>query len=74
MFCFCSSFSWGINKPREPENYNTYGLSLQFLESINVQPPLVKKVFVANVSMNMIFIVINIKHNKQSVPKLNYLI
>ncbi|XP_035447190.1 myelin expression factor 2 isoform X1 [Spodoptera frugiperda] len=42
------SFSWGINKPREPENYNTYGLSLQFLESINVQPPLVKKVFVAN--------------------------
>lgn len=42
--------SWGINKPREPENLNTYGLSLQFLESINVQPPLVKKVFVANVS------------------------
>ncbi|XP_047532471.1 heterogeneous nuclear ribonucleoprotein M-like [Vanessa atalanta] len=39
---------WGQNKPREPENYNTYGLSLQFLESINVQPPLVKKVFVAN--------------------------
>ncbi|XP_045775948.1 myelin expression factor 2-like isoform X1 [Maniola jurtina] len=39
---------WGVNKPREPENYNTYGLSLQFLESINVQPPLVKKVFVAN--------------------------
>ncbi|XP_022824921.1 myelin expression factor 2 isoform X2 [Spodoptera litura] len=42
------SFNWGISKPREPENYNTYGLSLQFLESINVQPPLVKKVFVAN--------------------------
>ncbi|XP_030020107.1 heterogeneous nuclear ribonucleoprotein M isoform X2 [Manduca sexta] len=40
--------NWGINKPREPENFNTYGLSLQFLESINVQPPLVKKVFVAN--------------------------
>ncbi|XP_004929669.1 heterogeneous nuclear ribonucleoprotein M isoform X2 [Bombyx mandarina] len=40
--------NWGINKPREPENLNTYGLSLQFLESINVQPPLVKKVFVAN--------------------------
>ncbi|CAH2087094.1 unnamed protein product [Euphydryas editha] len=40
--------NWGVNKPREPENYNTYGLSLQFLESINVQPPLVKKVFVAN--------------------------
>lgn len=40
--------SWGMNKPREPENFNTYGLSLQFLESINVQPPLVKKVFVAN--------------------------
>ncbi|XP_032514367.1 heterogeneous nuclear ribonucleoprotein M-like isoform X2 [Danaus plexippus] len=39
---------WGVNKPREPENFNTYGLSLQFLESINVQPPLVKKVFVAN--------------------------
>ncbi|XP_075979397.1 heterogeneous nuclear ribonucleoprotein rumpelstiltskin [Anticarsia gemmatalis] len=39
---------WTMNKPREPENYNTYGLSLQFLESINVQPPLVKKVFVAN--------------------------
>ncbi|CAH0399500.1 unnamed protein product [Chilo suppressalis] len=38
---------WGV-KPREPENFNTYGLSLQFLESINVQPPLVKKVFVAN--------------------------
>ncbi|XP_059055698.1 myelin expression factor 2 [Achroia grisella] len=39
---------WGINKPREPENFNTYGLSLQFLDSISVQPPLVKKVFVAN--------------------------
>ncbi|XP_026326051.1 heterogeneous nuclear ribonucleoprotein M isoform X2 [Hyposmocoma kahamanoa] len=39
---------WGVNKQREPENFNTYGLSLQFLESINVQPPLVKKVFVAN--------------------------
>ncbi|XP_045501078.1 heterogeneous nuclear ribonucleoprotein M isoform X2 [Colias croceus] len=39
---------WAMNKPREPENFNTYGLSLQFLESINVQPPLVKKVFVAN--------------------------
>ncbi|XP_023951769.1 heterogeneous nuclear ribonucleoprotein M isoform X2 [Bicyclus anynana] len=39
---------WGVNKPREPENYNTYGLSLQFLESINVQTPLVKKIFVAN--------------------------
>ncbi|XP_050667270.1 myelin expression factor 2 isoform X2 [Leptidea sinapis] len=38
---------WGM-KQREPENFNTYGLSLQFLESINVQPPLVKKVFVAN--------------------------
>ncbi|XP_072938482.1 myelin expression factor 2 [Epargyreus clarus] len=38
----------GMNKPREPDNFNTYGLSLQFLESINVQPPLVKKVFVAN--------------------------
>lgn len=36
-------------KPREPENFNTYGLSLEFLDSINVQPPLVKKVFVANV-------------------------
>ncbi|CAG4965510.1 unnamed protein product [Parnassius apollo] len=40
--------NWGASKPREPENFNTYGLSLQFLESINVQPPLVKKVFVAN--------------------------
>ncbi|XP_068622398.1 myelin expression factor 2-like [Battus philenor] len=40
--------NWGANKPREPENFNTYGLSLQFLDSINVQPPLVKKVFVAN--------------------------
>ncbi|KAL0821073.1 hypothetical protein ABMA28_005705 [Loxostege sticticalis] len=40
---------WGMmNKPRDPENFNTYGLSLQFLDSINVQPPLVKKVFVAN--------------------------
>ncbi|XP_028173184.1 myelin expression factor 2-like [Ostrinia furnacalis] len=39
---------WNMNKPREPENFNTYGLSLQFLDSINVQPPLVKKVFVAN--------------------------
>ncbi|XP_063627155.1 heterogeneous nuclear ribonucleoprotein M [Cydia splendana] len=39
---------WGMMKPREPENYNTYGLSLEFLDSINVQPPLVKKVFVAN--------------------------
>ncbi|CAK1542137.1 unnamed protein product [Leptosia nina] len=39
---------WNMNKPREPENFNTYGLSLQFLESINVQPPLMKKVFVAN--------------------------
>ncbi|KAI5651401.1 RNA recognition motif domain-containing protein [Phthorimaea operculella] len=37
-----------MNKSREPENYNTYGLSLQFLESINVQPPLLKRVFVAN--------------------------
>lgn len=40
-----------MNKPRDPENFNTYGLSLQFLDSINVQPPLVKKVFVANVSI-----------------------
>ncbi|CAH2049379.1 unnamed protein product, partial [Iphiclides podalirius] len=40
--------NWGANKPREPENFNTYGLSLQFLDSINVQPPLVKKIFVAN--------------------------
>ncbi|XP_045538698.1 myelin expression factor 2 isoform X2 [Papilio machaon] len=40
--------NWGPSKPRESENYNTYGLSLQFLDSINVQPPLVKKVFVAN--------------------------
>ncbi|KAJ0175158.1 hypothetical protein K1T71_009299 [Dendrolimus kikuchii] len=39
---------WSSFKPREPENFNTYGLSLQFLDSINVQPPLVKKVFVAN--------------------------
>ncbi|XP_041980825.1 myelin expression factor 2-like [Aricia agestis] len=39
---------WNMNKPREPENFNTYGLSLAFLESINVQPPLVNKVFVAN--------------------------
>ncbi|CAH4022130.1 myelin expression factor 2 isoform X1 [Pieris brassicae] len=39
---------WNMNKPRQPENFNTYGLSLQFLESINVQPPLMKKVFVAN--------------------------
>ncbi|XP_060804462.1 heterogeneous nuclear ribonucleoprotein M [Amyelois transitella] len=38
---------WGA-KQREPENFNTYGLSLQFLDSIKVQPPLVKKVFVAN--------------------------
>lgn len=46
------TFRWGMmNKPRDPENFNTYGLSLQFLDSINVQPPLVKKVFVANVSI-----------------------
>lgn len=40
--------NWGMNKPLDVESFNTYGLSLQFLESINVQPPLVKKIFVAN--------------------------
>ena len=35
---------------------NTYGLSIQFLESLGVSPPLVNKVFVANVSEFNFFI------------------
>ena len=30
---------------------NTYGLSIPFLESLGITPPLVNKVFVANVSI-----------------------
>ena len=63
----------GVNKPREPENFNTYGLSLQFLESINVQPPLVKKVFVANVRYFFI-IFYNIYKHSYNVFKLKYTI
>lgn len=55
-----------MNKSREPENFNTYGLSLQFLESINVQPPLVKKVFVANVSKEYLIIFYLLKGEDES--------
>lgn len=34
----------------DAEQFNTYGLSVQFLESIGVRGPLLNKVFVANVS------------------------
>lgn len=35
---------------------NTYGLSPHFLESLNIDAPLVNKVFVANVSINLSFV------------------
>lgn len=35
---------------------NTYGLSVQFLESLGISPPLCSKVFVANVSLNLLLL------------------
>lgn len=35
----------------DAELFNTYGLSIQFLESIGVRGPLLNKVFVANVNI-----------------------
>ena len=43
---------WGDHNNTPPSNKwgNTYGLSPQFLESLNINGPLISKVFVANVS------------------------
>lgn len=35
---------------------NTYGLSIQFLESLNIDAPLGNKVFVANVSISFLYL------------------
>lgn len=35
------------------DRFNTYGLSMQFLESLNIDGPLLKRVFVANLNYNV---------------------
>lgn len=34
---------------------NTYGLSPQFLESLNIRGPLISRIFVANVNLKIVF-------------------
>lgn len=36
------------------QNHNTYGLSVSFLNSLGIQPPLHNKIFIANVSILLI--------------------
>lgn len=43
----------GPSNSSTPKWGNTYGLSVQFLESLNISPPLVPRCFVANVSLQL---------------------
>lgn len=44
----------GNNRMQGPDDFqwdNTYGLSPQFLESLNIRGPLINRIFVANVTL-----------------------
>lgn len=48
--------NWDGNRDGGNKSYvwgETYGLSPSFLEGLNISPPLVSRVFVANVSVNL---------------------
>ena len=53
---FCSGGRQVSEAPQRSlpaENYETYGLSLEFLRSHHIELPLVERIFVANVSFRL---------------------